>query len=257
MTDYTSPCCSSDLPYVPGADPSCPWCEGSGLDLEVWFDFRQSKACFWCCVDPLTGVPDYRAPAEFLEESRPLDSDKDGWLDDGRLAVETIRAKYMGEWLPPERVTSIGMHSGTTGGSIAHYFRDAPDGRVVSAHFEIRKSGEIRQMVPVGRGSRVAFHCGVRNRPHIPGDQSRANRARKANPGGGAAYGIEHQGPFGKPYSDEQIDATVRTVSALLELCPNLVAIEAHSRVYPRSRRDPGKLFPWRRFEGLGLDLLR
>jgi len=242
MTVHASPCCSFDLPYVPGADPSCPWCEGCGLDLEAWYERQQSKACYYCCA------VGYRDPAVDWEEERAeLDSDKDGWLDDGPLGAIVVRAHYMGRWLPPEDVTSITMHSGASGGDIANYFANQvqKDGRVVSAHFESRKDGSIRQMVPVGRGSRVAFHNGKRNKP------------RGTNPGGGAAYGIEHQGPFGKPYSDAQIEATLRIVGALQELCPNLSHLEAHSNTYPKSRRDPGKLFPWERFEGLGLEILR
>jgi len=217
FVSYSSPCCSLDLPLVPGADPDCWYCEGTGTDPERWQD-STSVACGVC------------EPTRFKRDIEPahLDPDGDGWLD-GCLVIP---ARYAGGVLDPSAVTSITIHRGVSGGDIAKYFASMRDGRKVSAHHDVRRDGEIRQMVPY---SRVAWHSGKRNK---------------------SAIGVEHQGPIDGDWPSAQIEATLRLVESYQALCVNLVSLEAHSVVYPKTRRDPGPLFPWQRFESTGLTLL-
>lgn len=150
-----------------------------------------------------------------------------GWLPGCNVVV----ARWPGPRFskPP---TMIVLHRGHGPGDIAGYFQNPGDGRPVSAHFVVRKSGGRDQCVSV---LKRANHSGpLYNYRSI---------------------GIETQGPIDSEWPEEQIASLLVLVRQVVGCYPTIKTIAAHSRLSPLTRRDPGKNFPWHRLEGLGLKL--
>lgn len=105
------------------------------------------------------------------------------------------------------------------------YFREIHRMRV-SAHFLIRRDGELVQFVPV---ERRAWHAGA---------SSWRGRQRCND----FSVGIELEGSEHAPFDDAQY-------GALIELLPRLSLreIAAHSDVAPGRKTDPGPHFDWPR----------
>jgi hypothetical protein len=227
-TDLSPAYCHADLPYAPGADPHCYYCEGCGCNPDAE---EQSDPCPVCMEDLLALglVPEkLRAP----EKYEPLyeDVDKNALLD----GVEFLEAKYYRGVLVANLVHTIVLHQGVSGASVADYFHRAPDKRVVSSHFEVRSNGDIVQCVPLNR---VAFHAPPLNH---------------------TSFGIELQGPFGKVWPADQIIRTVGLCWSLIKLYPTIKYIRPHSSI-SKHRRDPGSPrypFPWYEFQGMGVAVL-
>lgn len=208
----THPCDIVGMPFVEGADPDCYYCEGHGYDPDKWNE-QITEPCPVCMASPDV-VP---APPSFT------DWDEDGLLD----GVTYLQAKYFSGVLKPEKMTTIVMHQGVSSGSISKYFHYAPDGRQVSAHFEVKSNGDIVQCVPLTR------------------------RAYHAPPYNWQSFGIEMQGPWNKVWPAIQIDSAVALCESLIAVRPKIHTIRSHSSI-SKNRRDPGSPkhpFPWDKFK--------
>jgi AmpD protein len=106
------------------------------------------------------------------------------------------------------------------------YFRQIHATRV-SAHFLIRRDGELVQFVPV---ERRAWHAGV---------SSWRGRSRCND----FSVGIELEGTEEAPFEDAQYEALVGLLKRLA-----LREVAAHSDIAPGRKTDPGACFDWRRF---------
>lgn len=148
---------------------------------------------------------------------------------------------------PGEAVTLVVLHSislppGEFGGSeIEGLFTNALDcgahpyfarlkGLQVSAHFLVRRDGELIQFVPC---SRRAWHAG----------RSAWRGRERCND---FSIGIELEGADGVPYTDAQYEALAALVPALGARYP-IGEIVGHSDVAPARKTDPGAAFDWPR----------
>jgi N-acetyl-anhydromuramoyl-L-alanine amidase len=113
------------------------------------------------------------------------------------------------------------------------FYREIHDLRV-SAHFLVRRDGEIVQFVPV---SQRAWHAG---RSWCEG-RDRVNDF---------SIGIELEGCDDEPFAPPQYDALVRLTRELMQRYPGIRKdrIYAHSDVAPGRKTDPGPFFDWKRY---------
>jgi AmpD protein len=108
----------------------------------------------------------------------------------------------------------------------AHPYFQAIQALRVSAHFLIRRDGELVQFVPVARR---AWHAGA---------SSWRGRGRCND----FSVGIELEGTDDAPFEDPQYAALVSLLKGL-----SLRQIAAHSDVAPGRKSDPGAGFEWPR----------
>jgi AmpD protein len=101
----------------------------------------------------------------------------------------------------------------------------------VSAHFFVRRSGEVVQFVPC---ELRAWHAGV----------SSWNGREKCND---FSIGIEVEGTDWQPYADAQYEALADLTEAIFERYGEL-ALAGHSDIAPGRKTDPGPHFDWARF---------
>jgi AmpD protein len=101
----------------------------------------------------------------------------------------------------------------------------------VSAHFLVRRDGEVVQFVPV---QRRAWHAG---------DSAWRQRPRCND----FSVGVELEGADSAPFEPRQYDALARLTRALRAALP-LRHYAAHSEVAPGRKTDPGPGFDWARF---------
>jgi N-acetyl-anhydromuramoyl-L-alanine amidase len=101
----------------------------------------------------------------------------------------------------------------------------------VSAHFLIRRGGEILQFVPC---TRRAWHAG----------ESEWKERRRCND---FSIGIELEGADDTPFTDLQYDSLIRITGALMEAYPIRAAV-GHADIAPGRKSDPGPYFDWPRF---------
>ena len=109
------------------------------------------------------------------------------------------------------------------------YFAGIADMRV-SAHFFVRRDGELVQFVPVGRR---AWHAGA---------SSWRGRGRCND----FSIGVELEGADDAAYEALQYLRLAELVKALRRVLP-LSAIAAHSDIAPQRKTDPGPQFDWAR----------
>ncbi len=100
----------------------------------------------------------------------------------------------------------------------------------VSAHFLVRRDGEVIQFVATGDR---AWHAGVSRF----GDRERCNDF---------SIGIELEGADDTPFCDVQYDALIRLTAALAERHP-LTDVVGHEHIAPERKTDPGPHFDWER----------
>ena len=100
----------------------------------------------------------------------------------------------------------------------------------VSAHFFVRRSGEVVQFVPAGRR---AWHAGASNWR----GRTRCNDF---------SVGVEFEGLDDTSYEPRQYERLAELVCALRLVFP-LAAIAAHSDIAPGRKSDPGPRFDWPR----------
>lgn len=113
----------------------------------------------------------------------------------------------------------------------AHPYYSQLRGLKVSAHFFIRRSGEIIQFVPC---EKRAWHAG---------ESCWEGRARCND----YSLGIELEGTDTVPFTDAQYAALVPLTRALQKTYP-ISSIAGHSDVAPGRKTDPGPCFDWARY---------
>ncbi|MDP2826288.1 MAG: 1,6-anhydro-N-acetylmuramyl-L-alanine amidase AmpD [Sulfuritalea sp.] len=114
------------------------------------------------------------------------------------------------------------------------YFREIQDMRV-SAHFLVRRDGELIQFVPCARR---AWHAGV----------STWRGRENCND---FSIGIELEGCDRLPFEDVQYRVLNRLLAELRHRY-QIDAVVGHSDVAPGRKTDPGPCFDWHRIRGAG-----
>ena len=104
----------------------------------------------------------------------------------------------------------------------------------VSAHFLIRRRGEIVQFVPCAKR---AWHAG---------ESCHAGRERCND----FSVGIELEGTDDTAYTDPQYEALARLSSTLIARYP-IADIVGHSDIAPGRKTDPGSAFDWSRLRAM------
>ncbi|MGH7644721.1 MAG: 1,6-anhydro-N-acetylmuramyl-L-alanine amidase AmpD [Gemmatimonadales bacterium] len=112
----------------------------------------------------------------------------------------------------------------------AHPFYETLRGLRVSAHFFVRRTGEIIQFVPCGRR---AWHAG---------ESSWRGRERCND----FSIGVELEGVDTRPYTERQYARLVPLAATLRRRYP-IAEIVGHSDIAPGRKTDPGPAFDWRR----------
>ncbi len=151
----------------------------------------------------------------------------------------------------PELVVihNISLPAGQFGGvAIEHFFCNCLDTRIddslsllqglrVSAHFLIRRDGEVLQFVPTHRR---AWHAGI---------SSWAGRSNCND----FSVGIELEGTDSTAYTDAQYLALTKLICVLRAQYPTIRAdaIVGHSDIAPGRKTDPGAAFDWKRLQRL------
>jgi AmpD protein len=113
----------------------------------------------------------------------------------------------------------------------AHPFYETLRGVRVSAHFLIRRAGELIQFVPC---SMRAWHAGA---------SSWRGRAQCND----FSIGIELEGTDSEPYAEAQYQRLGTLAAALCRRYP-IADIVGHSDIAPERKTDPGPAFDWVRF---------
>ena len=169
--------------------------------------------------------------------------DADGWLDcathivspncDARPVDEVVRLIVIHNIsLPP------GVFSGTAVIELftnrldwnAHPYYAQIQGMQVSAHFLIRRDGQLIQFVPCGLR---AWHAGASNWC----GRERCNDF---------SLGIELEGSDDLPFTDTQYTSLNLLLAALTQAYP-IEDIVGHSDIAPGRKTDPGPCFDWDR----------
>ncbi len=211
--------CCTNITCLPGADPDCPFCDGLGVDpLQALVSV--TLACPLCTEAPFEAEPLY------------IDADDDGWLDGvHKVPAKWIRAPFS---IPVTRIVMHRLHRGYHEAG-PRYFANPGDGRYVSAHFVVHRSGWSRELTQCAPVNRICWHAGRGNN--------------------GDGIGIEHDYPGPDGYSDEMMAVTEKLVLSLLGIHPTIIQVVAHSRL-SESRSDPGDGFDWRRYRAMGLGVV-
>ncbi len=104
----------------------------------------------------------------------------------------------------------------------------------VSAHFLVRRDGELIQFVPAHKR---AWHAG----------QSLFNNRSNVND---FSIGIELEGIDDCPFEDAQYDTLVQLTDTLMLAYPEIKKpnVVAHSDIAPGRKTDPGDHFDWERY---------
>ena len=112
----------------------------------------------------------------------------------------------------------------------------------VSAHFLVRRTGEVVQYVNVGAR---AWHAGV---SVYAGEEGCNHRS----------LGVELEGADDSCFADAQYSALVRLSRALMENFPalSLGRIVGHSDIAPGRKTDPGPHFDWIRYRAALIEAL-
>jgi N-acetyl-anhydromuramoyl-L-alanine amidase len=104
----------------------------------------------------------------------------------------------------------------------------------VSAHFFIRRDGELLQFVACGQR---AWHAGV---------SSWRGRERCND----FSIGVELEGSDDQPFSDAQYTRLNQLIADLRAAYPGLVDLAGHSDIAPGRKTDPGPYFDWSQVRG-------
>jgi AmpD protein len=113
----------------------------------------------------------------------------------------------------------------------AHPYYRALAGLRVSAHFLIRRTGELLQFVPC---TKRAWHAGVSTWCGRSGCND-------------FSIGIELEGTDDLPYTEPQYRVLAELARALQSAYP-IAAIAGHRDIAPARKTDPGASFDWPRF---------
>lgn len=170
-----------------------------------------------------------------------------GWLSGLRRIVSpNCDARPHGVAVDLLVIHNISLPPGEFGGeAIARFFTNSLDttahpyyehlkGVKVSAHFLIRRDGQIIQFVPCGKR---AWHAGVSIWRGCPACND-------------FSLGIEMEGGDDTPFSDRQYAALVRLTRRLKRAYP-IRDIVGHADIAPQRKTDPGHCFDWPRYLAL------
>ncbi|MBS1169769.1 MAG: N-acetyl-anhydromuranmyl-L-alanine amidase [Burkholderiaceae bacterium] len=116
----------------------------------------------------------------------------------------------------------------------AHPYFDRLRSLRVSAHFFIRRDGQLLQFVSTNQR---AWHAGVSQF----GGRERCNDF---------SIGIEIEGTDFEPFNDRQYQVLTALTQALQQRYP-LAAVAGHQHVAPVRKTDPGPFFDWNRYRAL------
>lgn len=172
---------------------------------------------------------------------------EDGWVSAAR-AVVSPNCNDRPQGLPVELLVihNISLPPGEFGGSgvealftnhldpSAHPFYAGIAHLRVSAHFFIRRDGELVQFVPVFRR---AWHAGVSSWQGREGCND-------------FSLGIELEGTDFEPFTDRQYDV-LAALTRLLQGHFPLSGIAGHSEIAPGRKTDPGPHFDWARYRAM------
>lgn len=118
----------------------------------------------------------------------------------------------------------------------AHPYFESIAGLRVSAHFFLRRDGELLQFVPC---TQRAWHAG----------QSEWRGRSRCND---FSLGIELEGVDDQPYTDSQYGRLIQLAQTLHLSFPIIDSV-GHADIAPGRKTDPGPAFDWPRYR-LGLD---
>ncbi|WP_114650085.1 1,6-anhydro-N-acetylmuramyl-L-alanine amidase AmpD [Pseudothauera hydrothermalis] len=165
----------------------------------------------------------------------------DGWLSGVRrqpsphcddrpdgVAVDLVVVHAIS--LPPNEFGGPGIEQLFTGclDPAEHPYYAQIHGLRVSAHFLIRRDGELVQFVPV---TRRAWHAGVSN----------WNGRERCND---FSVGIELEGCDTQPFEPVQYRRLAELISLLQSVFP-LAGVVGHADIAPGRKTDPGPCFDW------------
>lgn len=167
-----------------------------------------------------------------------------GWVSGvRRIASPNCDARPQGTAIALLVIHNISLPPGEFGGpAVAQLFTNTLNieshsyyaqlkGLEVSAHFFIRRNGEIVQFVPC---SKRAWHAGA----SLWQGRSGCNDF---------SIGAELEGSDYVPFNDRQYAALVRLTRLLRRTYP-ICAIVGHSDIAPGRKTDPGPCFDWPRY---------
>lgn len=170
--------------------------------------------------------------------------DNDGWLEGARRVESPNFDDRPGDaGVDLLLLHSISLPPGEFGGDAivalftnrlecgAHPYFGQLRGLRVSAHFLVRRTGEVVQFVSTGMR---AWHAG-------------ASRWRTRERCNDCSVGVELEGTDDAPFTGAQYASLVALTGALREHLP-LTEFAAHSDVSPARKTDPGTRFDWSRF---------
>lgn len=170
--------------------------------------------------------------------------DEAGWLDEARQSPSpNCDARPQGETPSLLVIHNISLPPGEFGGSAieelftnrldwnAHPYYEGIRGLEVSAHFLIRRDGELVQFVPCGMR---AWHAGA---------SSWCGRERCND----FSIGIELEGTDDQPFTDAQYAKLAQLTRALKAAYP-IAHIAGHADIAPGRKTDPGPHFDWERY---------
>ena len=112
----------------------------------------------------------------------------------------------------------------------AHPYFKSIQGMKVSAHFYVRRGGELWQFVSCDDR---AWHAG-------------ASHYRGRDDCNDDSVGIELEGLEGQPFEDAQYEALAGLASAIAQRYP-IAHIAGHEHIAPQRKADPGAGFDWQR----------
>ena len=170
--------------------------------------------------------------------------DEQGWLDEARhVPSPNCDERPAGEPIPLLVIHNVSLPPGEFGGcGVEELFTNRLDrdehpyyegicDLKVSAHFFIRRDGELIQFVPC---SMRAWHAGM----------SQWQGREKCND---FSIGIELEGTDDQPYTDAQYSRLAQLTEALKQTYP-IADIVGHSDIAPGRKTDPGPHFDWTRY---------
>ena len=174
--------------------------------------------------------------------------DAEGWLDgDSRIDSPNCDARPQDEMPTLLVVHNISLPPGEFGGpGVIELFTNRLDSTThpyyatihelrVSAHFFIRRDGELIQFVPCAKR---AWHAGA---------SSWQGRERCND----FSIGVELEGTDELPFTDEQYARLAELARALRVAYPGLRDVAGHSDIAPGRKTDPGPCFDWEKFRTL------
>jgi len=177
----------------------------------------------------------------------------DGWMSAARrIDSPNVDDRPVGEDILLVVVHAISLPPAQFGSDdIARFFTNSLDPEAhpyfsrisalrVSAHFLIRRDGELIQFVSC---LRRAWHAGV----------SSWNGRERCND---FSIGIELEGCDELPFAEAQYLRLVDLIESLSASYP-IAAVVGHSDIAPGRKTDPGQCFDWQRLAALGTLLVR